>query len=447
MPNGLAKGALRRYVAGMGRRTVSEDDLARPPEAPPLRARFEALLDEAARQFNDHGVLLTSLPDIADGLELSRAALYYYVDDREDLVFKVYRRSVEVLARNLEASAQTGQTVLESINAFVAATLSPAAPEIAALNEIGLLREPERATILALHAGVIARLGGILEGGIRAGEIRRCDTDVAARCIVSMVYWLPLAHRWRAWQALDRQRLIALICDLVANGVAADRREIRSPVRMDLTPLRAGETVALDPAGLREARRETILRTASRLFDAKGIDTTSLEEIAAALGTSTRTLYRNVGDKPSIVKACYERAFRIALYISDAAGLLDLSAAEALDAQQRAHAIAQQDPAIAPLRHGSGLDALAPDARAVVDDMADQLTVAARTRIHQAQAENEIRRLDAEEFLVLATGPSAWLAKPFIETTPQRRIEIADAVADFVRLGLTALDAGSERGR
>lgn len=443
MPNRLATGALGRYLADMGRSTVSEDVLNPPPDGPPPRARFEALLDEAARQFNDRGVLLTSLPDIADGLELSRAALYYYVDDREDLVFKVYRRSVEVLARNLEASAGTGQTVLETIEAFVAATLSPTAPEIAALNEIGLLREPDRATIVALHAGVITRLGGLLEGGIRAGEIRRCDTDVAARCIVSMIYWLPLAHRWRAWQTLDRARLVALICELVADGVAADRREIASPVRVDLTPLREADTVALDQAGLRDARRETILRTASRLFDAKGIDTTSLEEIAAALGTSTRTLYRNVGDKPAIVKACYERAFRIALYISDAVGRLDLSAADALDAQQRAHALAQQDPAIAPLRHGSGLDALAPDARAVVDDMADQLTVAARARVHRAHAEGEIRPLDAEEFLVLATGPSAWLAKPFIETSPQRRIEIADGVADFVRLGLKSLEAAA----
>lgn len=441
----MAAPPLHRYLAGMGRSTLSESDLGPPQEGPPPRARFEALLDEAARQFNDRGVLLTSLPDIADGLELSRAALYYYVDDREDLVFKVYRRSVEALARNLEASAEPGRAVLAAINAFVAATLSPAAPEIAALNEIGLLRGPERATVLALHAGVIARLSGLLEAGIRAGEIRRCDTDVAARCIVSMIYWLPLAHRWRAWQALDRERLIALICDLVANGVAADRREIPSPVRVDLTPLRAADNVALDQAGLREARRETILRTASRLFDAKGIDTTSLEEIAAALGTSTRTLYRNVGDKPAIVKACYERAFRIALYISEIVGRLDLSAADALDAQQRAHALAQQDPAIAPLRHGSGLDALAPDARAVVDDMADQLTVAARARIHRAQAEREIRPLDAEEFLVLATGPSAWLAKPFIETSPQRRIEIADGVADFVRLGLKSFDAAGPR--
>jgi len=427
----------------MGRSVFAESSHDDSGGGAPARGRLDALLDEAARQFNARGVLLTSLPDIADSLEVSRAALYYYVDDREDLVFQVYRRSVEILAHNLEAAARSGGGAIRTISAFITETLSPSSPEIAALNEIGLLRDPQRATILALHAGVIARLGDILEAGVRTGEIRPCDTEVAARCVVSMVHWLPLAHRWRAWQVLDRGRLVALTCDLAANGVAAERHEMPSPVRIDLSPLRANDVVTLSSAELRAARRETILRTASRLFDAKGIDTTSLEEIAAALGTSTRALYRNLGDKPAIVKACYERAFRISLHISDAVGALGLSAADALDAQQRAHALAQQDPAIAPLRHGSGLDALAPDARAVVDEMADQLTAAARARFHQAQADDEIRSLDTEEFLVLATGPSAWLAKPFIETTPQRRVEIADAVADFVRLGLAAAPKAS----
>jgi len=423
----------------MGQRRLPEPDPIAANDTTPPRARLEALLDEAARQFNARGVLLTSLPDIADSLEVSRAALYYYVDDREDLVFKVYRRSVEILARNLEAAAASGGGALRIIAGFITATLSPAGPEIAALNEVGLLREPQRATILALHAGVIARLGDILDSGIHAGEVRPCDTDVATRCIVSMVHWLPLAHRWRAWQHLDRTRLAALTSDLVAYGLATVRREATSPVRVDTTPLRTDRIVALSPAGLRAARRETILRTASRLFDAKGIDTTSLEEIAATLGTSTRALYRNLGDKPTIVKACYERAFRISLFVSDAVGTLGLSAADALDAQQRAHALLQQDPEIAPLRHGSGLDALAADARRVVDEMAEELTAAARTRFKQAQADGDIRRLDSEDFLVLATGPSAWLAKPFFETTPQRRVEIADAVADFVRLGLAPL--------
>ena len=42
---------------------------------------------------NLKGVSLTSLTELADELSISRASLYYYVEDRADLVFQVYRRS------------------------------------------------------------------------------------------------------------------------------------------------------------------------------------------------------------------------------------------------------------------------------------------------------------------------------------------------------------------
>jgi len=44
---------------------------------------------------------MTSLTDVADKLGFSRASLYYYVEDREDLMFQVYLRSSEIMARRL----------------------------------------------------------------------------------------------------------------------------------------------------------------------------------------------------------------------------------------------------------------------------------------------------------------------------------------------------------
>ncbi|HWK51659.1 MAG TPA: helix-turn-helix domain-containing protein, partial [Steroidobacter sp.] len=49
--------------------------------------RHERVLDEAARQLNQKGVLLTSLAEIAAKLGVTRGAMYHYVADREDLVF------------------------------------------------------------------------------------------------------------------------------------------------------------------------------------------------------------------------------------------------------------------------------------------------------------------------------------------------------------------------
>ena len=407
----------------------------------PARSRQDDLLDEAARQLNARGVSLTSLTDIADSLGVSRAALYYYVADREDLVFKVYRRSLEILARHLGEAARSGRDALAVVDAFVASTLDPNEPEIAALSEIGLLRGPERETVLALYEGIVARLASVLETGLKAGEVRPCDFDVAARCIISMIHWIPLAGRWHAAESLDHGRLIAFICDFVRRGIATDRVESPHAPQIDLSPLLPPSLPAADQAAMRDAKREAILLAASRLFNAKGIDTTAMDEIAAAVGTNKRALYRYVGDKQAIITACYERAFRIAFFVYDLVDTLGLSAADRLDAQQRGHALAQQNRDISPLRQLSGLDALPVESQASVIGMARRLTDLAHQNVFQARADGDLRDFDLDDFLLLAVSPSAWLVKPLAETSPERKAQIAAAIADFVRVGLSPLSA------
>lgn len=404
------------------------------------RSRQEELLDEAARQLNAKGVSLTSLTDIADRLQVSRAALYYYVDDREDLVFKVYRRSLEILARHLGEAARSGRQALDVVDTFISSTLNPSEPELASLSEIGLLRGPERETVLALYEGVVARLASVLETGAKAGEVRRCDFDVAARCIISVIHWIPLAARWDVAGNVAPQQRIPFLCDFVRLGVATDRNEVAEPPQIDVSPLVATAIAALDQQTLREAKREAILLAASRLFNVKGIETTSLDEIAAAVGTNKRALYRYVGDKQAIVTACYERAFRIALFVSDLIDSLGLSAVDQLDAQQRGYALVQQNRDICPLRQDSGLGALSLDARQSVLALSRRFTELGRQRFCRAQRDGEVRRQVAvEDFLFIAATPSAWLAKPLPPASPARQMQIADEIADFVRLGLSPL--------
>ena len=59
---------------------------------------------------------------------------------------------------------------------------------------------------------------------------------------------------------------------------------------------------------------------AATLIDLPGLyslDATSLDEIAAQVGTTKRTLHHHIGSKQDLVAACYERAFRIFLFIKD----------------------------------------------------------------------------------------------------------------------------------
>ena len=71
-------------------------------------SRHERVLDEAARQLNQKGVLLTSLAEIAGKLGVTRGAMYHDVADREDLVFQCHRCAAEIIARHLREAERIG---------------------------------------------------------------------------------------------------------------------------------------------------------------------------------------------------------------------------------------------------------------------------------------------------------------------------------------------------
>ena len=94
------------------------------PVIPPLRldreARRDALLEAAAAEFNAHGVSRASISRIARAKGLTRAAVYYYVRDRDDLVFQAYRKSCQVMAADLAAAnAAGGDGLMARLVAFI----------------------------------------------------------------------------------------------------------------------------------------------------------------------------------------------------------------------------------------------------------------------------------------------------------------------------------------
>ena len=94
-------------------------------------AKRARVLETAAKTLNRFGVSYASLPNVAEQLGISRAALYYYFDDQEDLVFQSYQRSCEILADNLDRAASAEGSAMAMIECFIDGILGPDAPEIA----------------------------------------------------------------------------------------------------------------------------------------------------------------------------------------------------------------------------------------------------------------------------------------------------------------------------
>jgi AcrR family transcriptional regulator len=403
------------------------------------KSRREQLLDQAARELNSKGISMTSLTDVADKLGFSRASLYYYVEDREDLMFQVYLRSSEIMARRLEEACQSGSGTLQVLGNFISRTLDPAEPELAALSEIGLLDQAARETVLGIFEAVVARLASLLEAGARTGRIRDCDFEIVARTIISIIHSVPLNSPLAQALRVSRHEIIAASKDILASGWGADRNSNVNPPPIDFEPLLAQPGGLFDRGAQFDAKREKILAAASQLFNRRGVDTTSLDDIAAAVGATKRTLYHYVGDKKTILSACYARTHRIFSFIREQAAAQGGSASETLIAVLRANSISHQRDDIEPLRPSTGYDSLSADEKVLATERGRELVQAYRALCREAHNEHSMRDVNRDCLLLFMRGAGSWLAKGLLRGDDQRKAQIAAEIADLLRLGLNPL--------
>ena len=377
------------------------------------RSRRDLLLDAAARQLNASGISQTALSDLAASLGLSRAAVYYYADDRQDLVFQCYRRACEALARDLAAAAREPGDAIDRIAGFVTRSLDPERVEEAVLSEVAYLGDDQRATIEALSGGVLAQLVALIEDGQRRGEIRTCDSHIVAQALIGIVSWVPLAPRWVGESGDIRARSAAAAIDLIRNGVAAKADPNQPLPRLDVAVLRPARGSLFSREEAAAMKTEELLRTASRLFNRKGIDATSLDEIGAAVGATKSVVYHYLTDKPDLVAQCYRRAFALGEKVLEATesvegdGFTRNVAGYGLLVEMNARA------EFSPLAPLAGIDALHPKARKEIVALALRSEESFPAAAAAGVADGSIRRIDLTGTAVALAGTFGWIPKWF----------------------------------
>jgi len=156
------------------------------------------ILETSARLFAHQGFEGTSINEIADEVNLSKATLYHYFSGKEDIYSEII---VDTLDR-----------LLASVREAVARKDRPPARLVAAMEAhaqffednfwaftamligFGGIRElNRRARAVALRDIYEAIFRDIVTAGIAAGDFRAGDPAVAARAILSMLNWMA---RW-----------------------------------------------------------------------------------------------------------------------------------------------------------------------------------------------------------------------------------------------------------
>ena len=191
----------------------------------PVDTRFQfkrdRMLRAAARCFNLKGYSGTSLKDVADLLGLTDAALYYYVRNKQELVYLCYVRAAEVGREAMQRAIGEGDDGLETVRRYLRYHIEYMVGDqgpIAIMSEIPSLKTEHREAVLGLSRKHSAAFEALLERGIADGSIAPCDVRMTGNAIMGSLNWIP---KWFHGDPAVAAKIIDEFPRILSAGLAA----------------------------------------------------------------------------------------------------------------------------------------------------------------------------------------------------------------------------------
>lgn len=158
--------------------------------------RENILFETAARLFNEYGYHGTSMSLLTEELGLTKGALYYYVKDKSDLLYKLNLLSIEATKKSNARAIAEGGNGYERIQAIVRNYLEAATTshtETFIVREEGALTQEQAQDISRKRKELDVFLRDQIQLGIDDGSIVPCDPKFVA---YAMVGAMSFVSKW-----------------------------------------------------------------------------------------------------------------------------------------------------------------------------------------------------------------------------------------------------------
>ncbi|MCX7172714.1 MAG: TetR/AcrR family transcriptional regulator [Proteobacteria bacterium] len=168
-----------------------------------------AVLKAAAHAFNERGYYQTSLDDLAETLNVTKPTLYYYIKNKEEILYECKKIALETMTAAMAEAEQQGHNGLERVlailHAYADCILDDFGMCLVLLNDSGL--NPEiRVKLKELERHLNRQGCKYIEQGIADGSILARDSKMIRYFIVGAINWIP--HWYRDSGKLSREQII-----------------------------------------------------------------------------------------------------------------------------------------------------------------------------------------------------------------------------------------------
>lgn len=185
-------------------------------------AKRKAIIREAARVFSrrGHG---SSLDDVAERLGVSKAALYRYVDSKQELLYACHLEAMEIARESMDRGEAEGTTGLEKIRIgmanYLREMIGTMGVPVLILEENALTGE-QASDIMRLRDNFETRMRHLVEEGIADGSIVPVNPKIAIFMLLGAVHWVTKWYSpdgpWSADEVADA------LMEVATRGFAAE---------------------------------------------------------------------------------------------------------------------------------------------------------------------------------------------------------------------------------
>jgi AcrR family transcriptional regulator len=200
------------------------------PAASPWRSRRkaradrhlkrEAVIHAAARAFNARGFHNTSLDDIATALGVTKPTLYYYVENKEQLLFESFCAGLEPVRAAVRDARASGRSARERLHGVLLRYAQAIASEFGwcmVRAEDQDLSAEMRTHVKALKSEIDQGIRRLIREGIADGSIGACDPKMTAFALAGALNWI--AHWYRDSQPQSASQVADAFVALFENGL------------------------------------------------------------------------------------------------------------------------------------------------------------------------------------------------------------------------------------
>jgi AcrR family transcriptional regulator len=203
----------------------------RPPATSPWRdaaardadreRKRAALIRAAAQAFKANGFHNTSLDDVAAAVGVTKPLVYFYVGNKQQLLFECFRTGVDELRvafKNAErSSGNARQRLIQVLAGYAEAITGEFGWCMVRAEDLDLDTELS-SKIKSLKSEIDQGLRRLLRAGMEDGSVRDCDPKMTAFAVAGALNWIAYWHRGR--EALTPGEIAARFVDLFDNGLA-----------------------------------------------------------------------------------------------------------------------------------------------------------------------------------------------------------------------------------